>query len=212
MEIRWLGHSCFRLKGKDVTIVTDPFDETAGYATKLLKADIVTVSHEHPHHSAIGNIKGEPKVLCGPGEYEIKGVFIYGIRTFRGSVQGRTKGKNTAYLIEIDGAKVCHLGDLGHALSAAQAEEVSDTDVLLIPIGGVSTIDGSTAAEVVNVIGPRIVIPMHYKTESTGIQLEPLDKFLKEMGVKEVSPSPKLNVNKSGLPEETQVVVLEHQS
>ncbi|MFP3975424.1 MAG: MBL fold metallo-hydrolase [Dehalococcoidia bacterium] len=211
MEINWLGHSCFRLKNKDATIITDPFDETAGYAVKPLKADIVTVSHEHPRHSTVDNVEGDPKVLRGPGEYEIKGVFIYGIRTFRDSDQGKTKGKNTAYLIELDGVKICHLGDLGHALSAAQVEDMSDTDILLIPVGGVSTVDASTAAEVVNVIGPRIVIPMHYKTETTGIQLEPLDKFLKEMGVKEVSPIPKLNVNKSGLPDETQVVVLEHQ-
>ncbi len=209
MEISWLGHSCFRLKGRDATIITDPFDESGGYAVKPLKADIVTVSHEHPRHSAVDNVEGDYKVLRGPGEYETKGVFIYGIRTFHDNDQGKTKGKNTAYLMELDDVKVCHLGALGHVLSAAQVEDMSDTDVLLIPVGGVSTIDGSTAAEVVNIIGPRIVIPMHYKTETTEIQLDSLDKFLKEMGVKEFSPVPKLNVNKSALPDETQVVILE---
>ncbi|PIU54830.1 MAG: lactamase, partial [Chloroflexi bacterium CG07_land_8_20_14_0_80_51_10] len=112
MEITWLGHSCFRLRGKGATVVTDPFDKTSGYHLGKITADIVTVSHDHPQHSFVSGIGGEPKVLRAPGEYEIAGVFIYGIKTFHDSNKGQTRGKNTAYLMEIDDIKVCHLGDL----------------------------------------------------------------------------------------------------
>ncbi len=210
MEITWLGHSCFRLRGKGATVVTDPFDKTSGYHLGKITADIVTVSHDHPQHSFVSGIGDEPKVLRGPGEYEIAGVFIYGIKTFHDSDKGQTRGKNTAYLMEIDDIKVCHLGDLGHVLSVGQIEELSDAEVLLIPVGGVSTIGASAAAEIVNLIDPKLVIPMHYKTEAVKMELEPLDKFLKEMGIKELSPLPKLTVNKSGLPIDTQVVVLDY--
>ena len=210
MEITWLGHSCFRLRGKGATVVTDPFDKTSGYHLGKITADIVTVSHDHPQHSFVSGIGGEPKVLRVPGEYEIAGVFIYGIKTFHDSNKGQTRGKNTAYLMEIDDIKVCHLGDLGHVLSVGQIEELSDAEVLLIPVGGVSTIGASAAAEIVNLIDPKLVIPMHYKTEAVKMELEPLDKFLKEMGIKELSPLPKLTVNKSGLPIDTQVVVLDY--
>ena len=210
MEITWLGHSCFRLRGKGATVVTDPFDKTSGYHLGKITADIVTVSHDHPQHSFVSGIGDDPKVLRGPGEYEIAGVFIYGIKTFHDSNKGQTRGKNTAYLMEIDDIKVCHLGDLGHVLSVGQIEELSDAEVLLIPVGGVSTIGASAAAEIVNLIDPKLVIPMHYKTEAARMELEPLGKFLKEMGIKELSPLPKLTVNKSGLPIDTQVVVLDY--
>ncbi len=210
MEITWLGHSCFKLRGKQASILTDPFDNTIGYNLGKITADIVTVSHDHPQHSFASGVGGDPKVLRGPGEYEIAGIFIYGTTTFHDSNKGQTRGKNTVYLMEIDDIKVCHLGDLGHALSAAQIEEISDTDVLLIPVGGVSTIDAAGAVEMINVVQPKIVIPMHYKTAVTKLELDTLDKFLKEMGIKEASPLPKLTVNKSVLPLETQVVVLDY--
>ena len=209
MDITWLGHSCFRLKGKTTTVVTDPFDDTAGYHLGKITADIVTTSYDHPRHSSTSGIGGDPKVLRGPGEYEIGGVFIYGIRTFRDTEKGRTRGKNTVYLITIDDIKICHLGDLGHVLSAALVEEISDTDILLLPVGGKTIIDASAAAEIMNLVQPRIVIPMHYKTSATTIQLDTLDTFLKEVGVKEGSPLPKLTINKAALPIETEVMVLD---
>ena len=209
MDITWLGHSCFKLKGKGATVITDPFDKNSGYHLGKITADIVTVSHPHPQHSFADGIGGDPKVLRGPGEYEIAGVFIYGTRTFHDGEKGQTRGKNTVYLIEIDDIKICHLGDLGHVLSAAQAEEVSDAEVLLIPVGGVSTIDAPAAAEIVNLVDPKLVIPMHYKTDVTSMELEPLDNFLKEMGIKEVSSLPKLTINKASLPIDTQVAVLD---
>lgn len=210
MDITWLGHSCFRIKGKAATIVTDPCDETSGYRLNKLAANIVTISHEHPRHCFVEAIEGTPKVLRGPGEYEIAGVFIYGIRTYRDQDKGKTKGKNTVYLMEIDEVKICHLGDLGHILSASQVEEISDADILMVPAGGVSTIDVAGAVEVINLIQPRLVIPMHYKTSASTPPLGPLDTFLKELGGKEVSPVPRITVNKSSLPVDTQVAVLDH--
>jgi len=206
MEIVWLGHSCFRLKGKEAVIVTDPYE---GLKADSLLADIVTVSHEHPGHSFLTAMKDEPKVLRGPGEYEIRGAFIYGFRTFHDNVRGRARGKNIIFLIQADGVKVCHLGDLGHVLSAEQVEELSDTDVLLVPMGGDSTIGAAEAAEVVNLIDPKLVIPMHFQSQKGKPNSAPLSKFLQEMGLRVASPLPKLAVTKTNLPAETQVVVLE---
>lgn len=205
MEINWLGHSCFRLKGKKFLIITDPFE---GLQTGSLLADIVTVSHDHPGHSFVTAVKDEPKIIPGPGEYEIKGIFIYGLRTFHDGVKGKSRGKNTAFLIETEGIKVCHLGDLGHGLSSEQVEELSDTDVLLVPVGGGSTIGAAEAAQIVNLIDPKLVIPMHFRTEKNKSNLAPLDKFLQEMGLRNISPVPELTVTEKNLPPETQVVVL----
>ena len=149
-------------------------------------------------------------MITGPGEYEIAGVFIYGIGTFHDAEGGRRRGKNTAYLMELDEVRVCHLGDLGHVPSSEQVEEMAGTDVLLIPVGGVSTINAAAAAETINLIEPKIVIPMHFKTEAVNIELEPVDRFLRELGLKGISPEPKLVVTKSNLPEERKVVLLDY--
>ena len=210
MEITWFGHSCFRIKGKEATVVTDPFDEDLGYPLRNPTTDIVTISHDHPHHSFVAGVRGNPRVITGPGEYEIAGVFIYGIGTFHDAEGGRRRGKNTAYLMELDEVRVCHLGDLGHVPSSEQVEEMAGADVLLIPVGGVSTINAAAAAETINLIEPKIVIPMHFKTEAVNIELEPVDRFLKELGLKGILPEPKLVVTKSNLPEERKVVLLDY--
>lgn len=208
MEINWLGHSCFRIKGARTTVITDPYSPKSGYSLGKQTARIVTVSHQDPEHSYLSGIGGEPRVVKGPGEYEISGVLIVGMPTFHDGEKGKTKGKNTIYLMEIDELSVCHLGDLGHALTAEQTEELGDIDILLLPVGGISTINASGAAEVVRQLEPKIVIPMHYKTLLLKRELEPVDKFLTEMGVKEISPQPKLSVTKANLPLTTQVVLL----
>ena len=210
MEITWLGHSCFKLKSKNGTVITDPFDDSTGYRMGKVSANIVTVSHNHPGHNFASGIEGEPKVITGPGEYEIGGIFVYGVRTFHDNRKGEERGKNTAYLIEIDDIKVCHLGDLGHVPTAAQLDEISDVDVLLIPVGGNSTIDATTAIEVVNIMTPTFVIPMHYKTDVSTKTLNLPDQFLKEMGVKEIIPVPRLNVTKSTMPIDMQTAVLDY--
>jgi L-ascorbate metabolism protein UlaG (beta-lactamase superfamily) len=211
IDITWLGHSCFNIKGKGAILITDPYDDSIGYTPGSPKAGIVTSSHSHPGHGFISGVAGEPKVIHGPGEYEVSGVFITGIATFHDAEGGKERGKNTAYLIEMEDVRLCHLGDLGHTLSTAQVEEIGAVDVLMVPVGGVSTIDAGAAAEVVRLLQPGIVIPMHYKTEALRFELEPVERFLKEMGVKaDAEPQPKLSVTRSGLPEETQVVVLNY--
>jgi L-ascorbate metabolism protein UlaG (beta-lactamase superfamily) len=210
LEITWLGHSCFRIKGKEATIVTDPCHPSLGYSLDRLQADIVTLSHFHPGHCHTGAIVNEFKVIKGPGEYELKGTFITGIATWHDAEQGEKLGKNTVYILSIDGVTLCHLGDLGHVPASELIEEMDDIDVLLVPVGGVSTIGGSAAAEIVRRLTPKIVIPMHYKTEALAKELEPVDKFLKEVGVKEIVSQAKLSVNRSTLPSSTQVVILDY--
>ncbi len=210
MEITWLGHSCFRIRGSHATIITDPYSPDIGYSLGKPTARIVTVSHQHPGHSYVSGISGEPKLVTRPGEYEISGVLIIGMATYHDNEGGRNRGKNTIYLIEIDELAICHLGDLGHVLTAKQVEEIDNIDVLLLPVGGVSTIDAPKAAEVVRQIEPKVVVPMHYKTEALNRELEPVERFLKEMGGKDIESQPKLSLTKTNLPMGTQVFLLSY--
>lgn len=210
MEITWLGHSCFRIKGSHATIITDPYSPDLGYSLGKPTARIVTVSHEHPGHSYIQGVGGQPKVVSRPGEYEINDVLIIGVATFHDKEEGRKRGKNTVYLMEMDEIAVCHLGDLGHVLTSGQVEELGNVDVLLLPVGGVSTINAPVAAEVVRQLEPKAVIPMHYKTPALSWELEPVERFLKEIGAKQVSSQPKLSLSKSNLPLTTQVFLLDY--
>ncbi|HID87044.1 MAG TPA: lactamase [Anaerolineae bacterium] len=210
MEIVWYGHACFRLRGKEGSVVTDPYDKTIGYHLPRLSANVVTVSHDHPGHSYVRGVRGHPKIIAGPGEYEVKGIFIFGIPAFHDRKQGKQRGRNTVYLFEFEDLTICHLGDLGHVPAQPQVEALSDIDVLLIPVGALHTLNASMAAEVINLLEPRIVVPMHYKTDVVKARLAPLRKFLKEMGLKRVKPRESLKIRKGSLPEETQVVVLEY--
>jgi len=210
MDITWLGHSCFRIKGSRTTVITDPYSPDLGYTLGKPTARIVTVSHQHPGHGYVQGVGGQPKVVKGPGEYEISGVLIIGIATFHDGESGKKRGKNTVYLMEIDEISVCHLGDLGHVLTGEQVEEIDNVDVLLLPVGGVSTINAPMAAEVVRQLEPKAVIPMHYQTPVLSRELEPVDRFLKEIGAKQVNPQPKLSLTKSNLPASTQVFLLDY--
>jgi len=203
-----LGLSCFRIRGSQAVIITDPFPPGNGYTLGKQTADIVTVSHQHLSHSYVDGVTGEHRLVKGPGEYEISGVLILGIAAYHDSVKGQSRGKNTIYLMEVDGINVCHLGDIGHVLSDGQIEEIGNVDILLVPVGGVNTINAAMAAEVIRKLEPKVVIPMHYKTEKTDRDLEPVENFLKEMGQGQIEPRPKLTISKSNLPISTQVVVL----
>jgi L-ascorbate metabolism protein UlaG (beta-lactamase superfamily) len=209
MEITWLGHACFRLRNKNATIITDPYEDKIGFKLGRVAADIVTVSHNHYDHNNVAAVTGTPKVIDGPGEYEISGIFVTGIQTWHDSEGGNKRGGNTAYLVEMDDLTICHLGDLGHVLTTQQVEAMNNVDVLLIPVGGTNTINAAQAADVISLLEPRIVIPMHFKTEALKLEIDPLDRFAKAMGLKETVAQPKLAVTKSSLPEETQVVVLD---
>ena len=210
MEIVWLGHSCFRIRGGEATVVTDPCPPATGYTIGKPTADIVTISHPHDDHAYLKAVAGKPVVLDGPGEYEIHGAFITGIGTYHDAELGTEHGESIAFIIEMEDIRVCHLGDLGHAPTAEQAEEMTGADVLLVPVGGNTTIDGAKAAEVVSLLEARLVIPMHYQTVASKAKLEPPDRFLKEMGVTAVEPQPKLSLSKSTIPHETQVMILDY--
>jgi L-ascorbate metabolism protein UlaG (beta-lactamase superfamily) len=209
MDITWYGHSCFRLGERGVAIVTDPPSDDLGYERPRIRADVVTISHDHPGHNNRIGFRGSPRVFDGPGEYEVKGVFITGTTTYHDARNGSARGKNTVFLFDFDGVTVCHLGDLGHVPTQSQIESLSDVDVLLIPVGGLHTIDASKATEVISLIEPRLVIPMHYKTSVGKAKLQTVDKFLKEMGLDSIPSQPELKITKASLPEETEVVLLE---
>jgi L-ascorbate metabolism protein UlaG (beta-lactamase superfamily) len=210
VEITWLGHSCFKIGGSRATIITDPYSPDLGYRLGKPSARIITVSHSHQGHSYVEGVGGDPKPVTGPGEYEISGVLIIGMATFHDNERGDRRGKNTVYLIQVDEVAICHLGDLGHVLTADQVEELGSVDILLVPVGGVSTIDAPAAAEVVRQLEPKVVVPMHYKTEALERELEPVDRFLREMGVKQASPGPKISFSKANLPVSTQVSLLDY--
>ncbi len=207
MEITWYGHSCFRLaeRGK-ATVVTDPFDESIGYPLPKLKADVVTVSHDAPGHSNVDNVKSYQRLIRGPGEYEIGGVFIIGAAMH--SVNPDSYRYNVAYMFDYDGLSVVHLGDLDHVPHQSTIETMGAVDIVLVPVGGGAGLNATQAAEVVSMLEPGIVIPMHYKTDESRLELEPVDRFLKEMGVSRIQQEEVLKVTKSSLPEQTQIVVL----
>jgi L-ascorbate metabolism protein UlaG (beta-lactamase superfamily) len=181
-----------------------------GYRLGEPTADIVTLSHFHPGHSYIEGVANEPKQIRSPGEYEIGGTFITGIASFHDDNKGAVRGKNTIYIIEIDGITLCHLGDLGHPLDSHLIEEIGDIGILLLPVGEVSTIPVDTAVEIVRQLEPAIVIPMHYKTKTFTGKLSPVDKFLDNMRIRELEAKPKLSITSSSLPSSTQTVVLNH--
>lgn len=209
MDIIPLGHASFKLRGKTATVVTDPYDG-AGVALKYPKhveADILTVSHDHADHNAVHLVGGTPFIIRGPGEYEIKGVSVIGVTSYHDEKEGQDRGRNTMYRIEVDGVKIGHLGDLGSVLSSVQVDALDGIDVLLVPVGGVYTIDAEKATQVVSDIEPRIVIPMHDGRSNK--ELAPLENFLKVMNKGEITPINKLTISREKLPTEMQVVVLE---
>ena len=215
MDISYLGHSSFKLRGKTATVVTDPYDsDMVGIKfPKHTTADIVTISHDHPDHNAVSGVEGAPFVVSGPGEYEIKGVGVVGVGVYHDDVNGAKRGKNTIYRIELDGISIVHLGDLGHELSSAHVDSLDGVDILIVPVGGVYTIDATEAAKVVGEIEPTIVIPMHYNqpglNQKAFGEVSGVDAFLKEMGKTDVVAQPKFSITKDKLPEEMQLVVLQ---
>jgi len=208
VDIDWFGHSCFRIREGGVTVIIDPYDKSIGYSLPRVRADIVTISHDSPGHTGVALVKGEPKILSRPGEYEVKGVFVTGIQTWHRS-HDEHKEENVVFVFEFGDLNVCHLGDLSQVLTQAQVEALPDIHVLMAPVGGGAALDADKAAQVISLIEPSIVLPMHYHTPQETLKLDPLSKFLKEMGVAEHSPQESLRVTRSDLPQETQVVVLE---
>jgi len=252
MNIIWHGQSCFQItarrnKDEQTSILIDPFSEDSNPPTTLppkgrapiglrlpkLEADILLITHDHPDHNNVKAVGGNPFLITGPGEYEVKKVYIQGIHSFhddkdynpptassrslRERAPGRERGENTIYTIEAEDLKLCHLGDLGQKeLTEEQLEKIGEVDILMIPVGGVphqnqwwGTISAKEALKVMSQIEPRITIPMHYALPKLKIKLDPLDKFLKALGLKSITPENKLSIKKKDLsPEEAKIIVL----
>lgn len=214
MEIIALGHAGFRLRSKDVTLVLDPPSPAFGYSLKGITADIICISHDHPGHNYAQGIGGTPRVLRGPGEYEIGGALITALRSFHDTKHGAERGANTIYLIHLEDLTICHLGDLGHAPTAALQQEIAGADILMIPVGGHSTIDAKIAAEIIGEAEPSIILPIHYGTGGTaqgrlGAEpLDPVEMFFQVMGIPVAEPQAKLVVTRSTIPSQTQVTLL----
>jgi len=214
MEITWYGHSCFRLTERGMaTVVCDPYDHKAvGYEALKLKSDIVTVSHDAPGHNHLEAVKGYSHAITGPGEFEIGGVFITGVQTDGASGRKKEISRNTLYVFDYDGITVAHLGDLRQAPSQAEVEALGTVNVALVPVGGGNSLNAAKAAEVISLLEPNLVVPMHYATPGAKkVQLDALNKFLKEMGLGSTQTQPSLKVTRSGLPDETHVVALDYQ-
>jgi L-ascorbate metabolism protein UlaG (beta-lactamase superfamily) len=205
MEITWYGLSCFRLadRGK-ASIITDPYNGGLGLAPLKVRGDLVTISHDAPGHNFAGGVSGRRHTLTGPGEYEIGGVFITGIST----IEEVGQAQNILFLFDFDGISIAHLGDMSKVPTQTQTEALEQVDVLLVPVGGGKSLNAAKAAELVSMLEPSIVIPMHYRIPDLKLDLENVDRFLKEMGVTTPSEEGSLKITTSGLPEETQVVLL----
>jgi L-ascorbate metabolism protein UlaG (beta-lactamase superfamily) len=208
LDITWLGHACFRLKGRDASVITDPYDRSLGLTLGRQAAEIVTVSHDDPHHAATEAVSGA-RALRGPGEYEIGGIMIHGVPTAGLRLTDDSFARNTAYLITIDDLHVCHLGSLGKTLTLDQVESLKDPDVLLIPVGGHGMLTSAATAEVISQLEPKLVVPMQYALPGLAIELDPLEPFRREMALQELHTQPRLNVTRSSLPDDTTVVVLD---
>jgi L-ascorbate metabolism protein UlaG (beta-lactamase superfamily) len=213
LDLTWLGHACFRLRGREVTILTDPYEGTDwGYAPVATSANVVTISNDHPHHAGLSGIDGRPRVLRGPGEYEIGGALIWGVRTLQRKNGAPRELRNTAFVIQVEELTVCHLGDLADApLGADELSRIKDADVLLVPVGGNCTINATQAAEVVAQVEPKLIVPMHYATEETRghLALDEIERFCKELGATDATPRARLSITPSSLPNEPTVVLLE---
>jgi len=214
MKINWHGHSCFRLSARGLaTVVTDPYDEKViGYGPLNLRGHIVSISQDAPAYNNEAVVKSKQRVLRGPGEYEIGNVFITAVCTNGGSKRKQDEPRNTLYVFDYEGVAVAHLGNLHRVPSQSQVEALGTVNVALVPVGGGDGLNAAKAAEVISLLEPGIVIPMHYSSPDCKIKLDPLSKFLKEMGLGTIEPVEELAVMPSSIPTETQVVVLDYQA
>lgn len=222
MQIIWHGQSCFEIitsqgKNSQVSIVIDPLSEEIGLRPPKLEADILLVSRQDYAHNNIKAVSGPsansgqaPFLIEGPGEYEIKNIFIKGISSWHDVSQGKERGENTIYTIEAEEMRLCHLGDLGQKeLTEEQLEKIGDIDILMVPVGGIWTISGKEAVGIMSQIEPKITLPMHYHIPKLKEKLDGLDKFLKPLGIKSITPANKLTIKKKDIPtEEAKIIVL----
>ena len=209
MDMTWLGHACFRMRGREGVVLTDPPDPKSGHAIPRTEAGLVTMSHEHAGHASLRSVAGEPVVLRGPGEYEVHDMLVTGIGSFHDDEKGAERGRNTVFAIRLDDLVICHLGDLGHALPAVDLEKLGDIDIALVPISGPDVnLSAARAAEIVHQLEPKVVVPMSFDPDDKKKDT-PYARLLHELGVKELEFVSKLSVTRSTLPENLQVVALD---
>lgn len=211
MNITYFGHSCFKIEEKindqNISIITDPFTKEVGLKVPNVEADIVSVSHNHFDHNNTSSLRGNPFIVDTAGEFDVKGVIIEGVRSYHDDKQGQDRGDNIIFRFDVEGLSLAHLGDLGDVLDNKQLEKLGGVDILFIPVGGKYTLDAKKALEVISQVEPRIVIPMHYKTKDSKIDIEGVDKFVKELGI-EPNYEDKLKINKKDLPTEDMRLVI----
>ena len=209
MKIKWLGHASFLITSETGTkIITDPYvaAENLNYGEIKESADIVTVSHEHGDHNYVDGIRGNPEAIRGTAK--VKGIELKGISTYHDDAKGQQRGKNTVFCFEVDGVRVCHLGDLGHQLNDKQMAELGSVDILLIPVGGNYTIDAKVATQVCDRLKPKVIIPMHFKNDKCTFPIAGVDEFLQgKEGVSRLDAS-EVEFKQGELPASTQTVVL----
>ena len=211
MEITWLGHSCFRLRSEDLVVITDPYPAAVGLRPDSRAATAVTVSNPHPHHSNWPYVGGEPKVFQNPGEYEYSGIAVRGVMTPLSVGEARDK-RNVAFCIEIENVNICHLGDIAEPLTPREIDMLSPVDVLLAPVGGGCTLEVERVHQILQDLGAKVVIPMHYSIPNLAVELGSVDAFLRLTGVSDVQPQPRLTLTASNLLPDTRVVLLAPQA
>jgi L-ascorbate metabolism protein UlaG (beta-lactamase superfamily) len=212
MEITYLGHASFLLKTKDCKVLVDPFDPKIGLPSQKMTVDVVTISHHHFDHNFLTNVQGEPMVFDWPGEYEKNGVRIFGIQSYHDKKKGAERGENVIFRFEIDDISIVHLGDQGFVPDDKLIEDIGEVDVLMIPVGGATTIGSDEAAQTIKHLDPGIIIPMHYATDNLSKdipQLEPVENFIKKMNVENVTTVDKLVLKKEDLADkDNQIIVM----
>ncbi|MDK2881423.1 MAG: hypothetical protein PWQ99_1198 [Clostridia bacterium] len=208
MIVRWLGHACFYCEGEGVRFLTDPFDPRVGYPLPDVEADVVTVSHDHYDHNAVSVLKGHPEVLKSPGVHRVCGLEVEGFSVFHDEAGGALRGKNIIFAWKMDGLRLCHLGDLGHLLEEDAVQRIGKVDVLMVPVGGVYTIDAAGALKVVEQLKPRLILPMHYRTPHLTFDLGPLEDFTRHF--ERVRREKAWQGTAESLPPEQEVVVLDY--
>ncbi|HYM49806.1 MAG TPA: MBL fold metallo-hydrolase [Candidatus Limnocylindrales bacterium] len=213
MEITYFGLNAIRIRGRDATLLIDPYEPKLGLAPVRLNVQIVALTHDDPTQFSMQGLGSDYHLVTGAGEFEIKGIFLRGIQTYHDGQKGQKRGKNFVYVVEVDDLRVCHLGHLGHALDEGQLDAIgSKIDVLCVPVGGGSHIGSAQATEIVNQIEPKLVIPISYRLPGLTLlaqDLEPVDKFAKEMGATDLTTQPKLQLSSSPTQEEPKLVLLE---
>jgi len=210
MKITWLGHAAFLLETGGVKIVTDPYDSSVGYKPITMPVDIATVSHDHFDHNHVKGLAGNPQTVKGSGKVVFKEIAFTGVPTYHDATGGSERGDNTVFVMEAEGMRVCHLGDLGHTLSAQQVEAIGPVDILFLPVGGTYTVDAAEATKTMQDLNPKVVIPMHFKTEVLGFPIAGVDAFTTGKGNVKRQGAAQLEVSAATLPDETQIVLLDH--